>query len=71
MTIWLTEENKHTIYSYCEMVLSKGVFIRELAQTNGIIVFSFKAVPHGQLWCRKSEKCNVKRYKGLHPQSSS
>ena len=44
---------KYSIYCPSEKVLTKGVPIRELTQTIGVIVSSFMAVLYGQLWYRE------------------
>ena len=60
MSITLTEEKKQSIYRLCQNILSNyQVTIRDLAQTIGVIVSSFRAVPYGQLYYRELEKCKV------------
>ena len=60
MTITLTQERKQSIYTLCQNILSNyQVTIRELAQTIGVIVSSFSAVPYGQMYYRELEKCKV------------
>ena len=60
MTITLTEERKQSIYMLCQNILSNyQASIRDLAQTIGVIVSSFRAVPYGQMYYRKLEKCKV------------
>ena len=60
MTIILTEERKQSIYMLCQNILSNyQATIRELAQTIGVIVSSFRAVPYGQMYYRELEKCKV------------
>ena len=51
MTITLTEERKQSIYMLCQNILSNyQASIRDLAQTIGVIVSSFRAVPYGQMY---------------------
>ena len=60
MTITLTEEMKQSIYMLCENILSNyQASIRDLAQTIGVIVSSFRAVPYGPMYYRELEKCKV------------
>ena len=60
MTITLTEERKQSIYMLCQNILSNyQASIRDLAQTIGVIVSSFRAVPYGQMYYRELEKCKV------------
>ena len=57
MTITLTEERKQSIYTLCQNILSNyQASIRDLAQTIGVIVSSFRAVPYGQMYYRELEK---------------
>ena len=56
----ITEERKQFIYMLCQNILSTyQATIRELAQTIGVIVSSFRAVPYGQMYYRELEKCKV------------
>ena len=60
MTITLTEERKQSIYMLCQNIFSSyQARIRYLAQTIGVTVSSFKAVPYGQMYYRKLEKWKV------------
>ena len=60
MTITLTEERKQSIYTiYQNILLNYQATIRELAQTIGVIMSSFRAVPYGQMYYRELEKCKV------------
>ena len=60
MSITLTEEKKQSIYRLCQNILSNyQVTIRDLAQTIGVIVSSFRAVPYGQMYYRELEKWKV------------
>ena len=60
MTITLTEERKQSIYTLCQnILLNYQATIRELAQTIGMIMSSFRAVPYGQMYSRELEKCKV------------
>ena len=60
MTITLIEERKQSIYTICHKIFPNyPATIRELAQTIGIIVSSFRAVPYGQMYHREMEKCKV------------
>ena len=44
----------------CQNILSNyQASIRDLAQTIGVIVSSFRAVPYGQMYYRELEKCKV------------
>ena len=57
MTITLTEERKQSIYTLCQNILSSyQSSIRDLAQTIGVIVSSFRTVPYGQMYYRELEK---------------
>ena len=54
MTITLTEERKQSIYTLCQNILSNfQATIRELAQTMGVIVSSFRAVLYSQMYYRE------------------
>ena len=60
MTITLTEKRKQSIYTLCQnILLNYQATIRELAQTIGMIMSSFRAVPYGQMYSRELEKCKV------------
>ena len=51
MTITVTDERKRSMYMICQNTLSNyQVIIRELAQTIGVMVFSFRADPYGQMY---------------------
>ena len=48
MAITLTDERKQSIYMLCQNILSNyQATIRDLAQTIGVIVPSFRAVSYG------------------------
>ena len=60
MNITLTDVRKATILELCSKLLTKRqITIRELAQTIGTLVSSFRAVPYGQLHYRELEKCKI------------
>ena len=57
MTITLAEERKQSFYMLCQNMFSNcQATIRELVQTIGVIVSSFKAVPYDQMYYRELEK---------------
>ena len=56
MTITLTEERKQAMYALCQNILSNyQATIRKLAETTGVIMSSFRAVPHNQMYYRELE----------------
>ena len=56
MTITLTEKKKLSIYTLYQNILSNyKATIGELAQTIGVIVSSFRAVPYGQMYYESVE----------------
>ena len=60
MTMTPTEERKQSIYLLCQNILSNyQATMRELMETIGVIVSSFRAVPYGQMYYRELEKCKV------------
>ena len=60
VTITLTKERKQSTYMLCQRILSNyQATIRDLAQTIGVIVSSFRAVPYGQMYYMELEKCKV------------
>ena len=60
MTITLTEERKQSIYMLYQNILSNyQASLRDLAQTIGVTVPSFRAVPYDQMYYTELEKCKV------------
>ena len=60
MTITVTEERKQSIYTLYHNILSNyQATIRELAQTIGVIVSSFRVILYGQMYYRDLEKCKA------------
>ena len=60
MAITLTDERKQSIYTLCQNILSNyQATIRDLAQTIGVIVPSFRAVSYGNCITGNRKKCKV------------
>ena len=56
----LSEERKQSIYMLCQNILSNyQASIRDLVQTIGVIVSSFRAVSYSQMYYRELEKCKI------------